>query len=97
MELAQRLGTSQSSITSWEQSRREPDFKTIKKLCEFFGVPMSALLPNDDDTNDDFIGAVAELFNQNPKFRTLFEKVRFMSNSNLDALIAVATAMQKEN
>lgn len=96
MELADYLNTSQSSITSWETGRREPDFATLKKIAAFFNVPLSAILPTDDAVDDDYIGAVAESLHQNPKLRLLFDKSKFLSDVDLDAIISVVSAIQRE-
>lgn len=94
VELADRLGTSQSSITAWESERREPDFKTIKRLADFFRVPLSALLPSESEPDN--LGAIAESLHQNPKLRLLFDRSKFLSDSDLDAVLAVVAAIQKE-
>ena len=94
-ELAERLGTSQSSITAWESERREPDFKTIKRLAEFFNIPIGALLPS-DDVDDEYVGTVAESLHQNPKLKLLFDRSKFLSDSDLDAVLAVVSAIKKE-
>ena len=43
-ELAVKLGVAQSTIGMWESGKREPDYKTLNKLAEFFNVPSSLLL-----------------------------------------------------
>jgi len=96
MQMAEDLGTSQSSITSWETGRREPDFATFKKLAAYFNVPLSALLPKDDTIGEELVSYVAESLNANPKLYTLYSQAKFLSNENLDTLISVATALSKE-
>lgn len=96
MELADRLGTSQSSITSWENGRREPDFATFRKLADFFRVPMSALLPSSDEIDEDYVGALAESLHQNPRLKLLFDKSKYLSDKDLDAVISVVSAIQRE-
>lgn len=96
MELAEKLKTSQSSITGWEQGRREPDFRTIQRIAEFFNVPMSALLPSEDNVTDDYVAAVAESLHLNPKLRLLFDRSKYLSDSDLDAVIAVVSAIKRE-
>ena len=90
MELAEKLGTSQSSITSWESNRREPDFATIRKLASFFNVPMVALLPSDDNVDEDYINVVTESLHANPKLRLLFDRTKNFSEKDLDAMIVIA-------
>ena len=94
MELANQLNTSQSSITSWENGRREPDFATLKKLAEFFNVPLSAVLPNDDNFDTDYIYSVSESISSNPKLKELFEIARLFSNDDIGTLLAVANSLK---
>ena len=93
MELAERIGTSQSSITSWEQARREPDFRTIAKIADYFGVPMTALLPSSDDLDDSYINTIAETLHQNPKMKLLFDHTKNFSEKDLDAILAVVESI----
>lgn len=97
MELAERLGTSQSSITSWESGRREPDFATIRRLADYFHVPMSSLLPSEETADDNYIGSVSQAIAKNPKLRLLFERTQFLSDTDLDAVLAVANALSKDH
>ena len=95
MELAVGLNTSQSSITSWESNRREPDFATIKKIADFFHVPMTALLPSSDDIDESYITVVAETLHQNPKLKALFDRVKNFCDKDLDVLLTVAESINK--
>lgn len=49
MELAQKLGVKQSTISTWERGRRDPDTDTVKKLAEIFGVSIDYLLELNND------------------------------------------------
>lgn len=94
--LAKMLGSSQASITSWENETREPDFQTIRKLATFFNVPMSALLPSDDTAPEDYAIKVADQLHQNPKLKLVFDRSRFLSDQDLDAVLGILSALQKE-
>ena len=97
MELAEGMKTTQSSITSWETGRREPDFATIKKIAEYFRVPMSALLPSEEIEDDGYISSLSQSIAQNPKLRLLFERTKFLSDSDLDAIITIVNAIAKDH
>ena len=97
IELAEGLGTSQSSITSWESGRREPDFATIRRLADYFHVPMSSLLPSEETADDNYIGSISQSIAKNPKLLLLFERTRFLPDSELDAVLAVANALSKDH
>ena len=93
MKLAEGLGTSQSAIAAWENQTREPDFKTIQRLADFFGVPLSSLLPLDTSVDDDFLGMVSESFQKNPKLKELFDLVHVFNDQNLDTMLSVARSI----
>lgn len=50
-ELADKLGVSTSTIGMYEQNRREPNFETLKKICDIFSTQADYLISK-DDTND---------------------------------------------
>lgn len=98
MQMATDLSTSQASITSWETGRREPDFKTFRRLAEYFNVPLSALLPSDDEITDDYVRIVSESLATNPILEKLFNTVKDFPDSKLNVLLTVAESMTiKEN
>ncbi len=41
---ADRFGISQSTIGNWEAGKREPNFKTMQRIADFFGVTVDYLL-----------------------------------------------------
>lgn len=47
--LAVKLGVSQSTIGMWESNQREPNFKTIEQLANFFDVTTDYLLGRTDN------------------------------------------------
>lgn len=95
-KLADELGMSQSAVAAYERDFREPDFATIRKFADYFHVTVSSLLPSSGNVDDDLVQQVAESFHQNPKLGLLFDKARFMTESDLDAVLAVVSAISKE-
>lgn len=49
-QLAEILEVSTTCYAGYEQGYREPDFKTFKKICLFFGVSADYLLGMEDET-----------------------------------------------
>ena len=47
-QLAKHLKVSQRSISSWETGFREPDFKTLNSIAQFFDVSTDYLLGLED-------------------------------------------------
>ena len=67
-ELGDRLGVSESAISHYETGKRQPDFETLLRLGEFFGVSVDYLLGLDapptvskDDLKAAFLGGTEDL------------------------------------
>lgn len=43
-ELGDRLSVSQSTITMWENGKRQPDIETLEEIADFFNVDMNYLI-----------------------------------------------------
>lgn len=46
-DLARSIGQSPSSITMYENGRREPDLETLEALADVFNVPLASLVSDD--------------------------------------------------
>lgn len=47
-ELAQRVGVVQSAVSLWINGKREPDYKTLFKLCEILDTTPNEILGWED-------------------------------------------------
>lgn len=45
-ELGQALGIAKSTISMYENGKREPDFETVEKFADFFNVDMATFFPS---------------------------------------------------
>ena len=95
-KLADELGISQSAVAAYERNFREPDFAMIQKIADYFMVPFSSLMPSDGEPDKELVQQIAESFHANPKLGLLFDRSRYLSESDLDAVIAVVNAIQRE-
>ena len=95
-KLADELKTSQSSIAAWELGTREPDFKTIEKIANYFNIPMQDLFPSETpDTRTEYMaitGIIDILYKRN-KLYQLFTYSKYLSDSDIEVLITVAKAL----
>lgn len=48
-QLGEKLGVSKTAVFYWEKGTREPDIKTIKKLCQLFGISPNDLYGADSE------------------------------------------------
>lgn len=44
LKLSRQTGINRASISHYEKGRREPDFETLDKLANFFGVSLDYLI-----------------------------------------------------
>ena len=94
-KLADELEVSQSSIAAYETGEREPSFAVIEKIAAYFGVPASTLTPFSTATND-YVQNVADSLHSNPKLQLLFDRSKYLSESDLDTVLAVVSAISRE-
>lgn len=48
-QLADKIGITRASLSHYEKNRREPDYKTLEKLADFFEVSIDYLLGRTDN------------------------------------------------
>lgn len=94
-ETAEKLGISRSTIGMYETGAREPDFKTLEKIADFFHVNADYLLgrigqdtiPAREDNqyylNDDARDMAQFLF-ENPEYKVLFDASRKVKKEDID-------------
>lgn len=95
-KLADELGISQSTVAAYEVNTREPDFDMLQRIADYFHVPRSSLVPSSDNVDKDLVYQIAESLHTNPKLTLLFDRSRFLSDGDLDAVLAVVNAIQRE-
>lgn len=49
-EVSRELGISKATLSSWMNGTRQPKIENIDMLCEYFGVPRSAIMEPDGVT-----------------------------------------------
>ena len=53
LEVAKKPDIMQNTYSRYERGIREPDYATLKKIANFFGVSIDYLLGNDDPSLED--------------------------------------------
>jgi len=48
-ELAAKLGISRASLSHYEKQRRQPDYKTLKKIADYFDVTIDYIIGRTDN------------------------------------------------
>ena len=96
-KFARVIGSNQVNVSSWELGTRTPHLTTIRHIANTFKVPLSSLITSDDTgLADDFVQEVADVLQRDPKVRLLFDRARYMSEQDLDVVLSVVNAIQRE-
>ena len=94
---AKEIGSNQVNVSAWELGTRRPYLDTIKHIAETFNVPLSSLISIEDSGMDeDYVREIADMLQRDPKIRLLFDKTKYMSQSDIDAVLNVVKAITKE-
>ena len=93
--LADALDTTQGCIAGWESGRRTPELGAVKRVADYFRVPVTSMLAEKGRVRDDSI-EIAELLSSNEKLRLLFDRTHYLSDTDLDAVIGIVSAISKE-
>lgn len=62
-ELADAAGVAVGSITNWTQGKSEPNLRSLRGLSGALGVPMAALVGDEEDLTEAYRKVVTELAN----------------------------------
>ena len=82
LDLAKRLGTSDTVIAHWEHGRRQPRMEMVGKIAELFGV------------GEDLIFKDLRL-EENPKEKELINNVRLLTPEEQDKVLAMIDLIKK--
>ena len=91
-ELGRIVGVAESTSSHYEVGRREPDFETLLKLGEYFGVPVDYILGNDPVETE--LAEYLEDLRERPETRALLEASRGMTKEQVEAMAAFAKQLR---
>ena len=96
-KFAKVIGSNQVVVSSWEVGSRMPTLATIRGIADTFKVPLSSLISLEESgMEDDYVREIADVLQRDPKIRMHFDRARFMSASDLDAILGVVNAITRE-
>ena len=91
------INSTQAAITSWERGSRIPNLAMITHIADTFKVPVSSLISIENSgMDDDYFRSISDMLRDNPKIRMLFDRVKFLSQSDLDAVLNIVIALTKD-
>lgn len=91
-DLAKAIGQSASSITMYENGRREPNFETLEALADAFNVSLFEFIPV-AETDADFLDEWMYEKPQTPEARILAKGIDKLDPEQRAQALAVVKAM----
>ena len=88
-QLSENLGISRSTIGMYESGSREPDYKTLGAIADFFNVDTdyllgrtsaNTILPNNYSSDEN----VVEFLQKNPDYKVLIDAVCKVKKNDID-------------
>ena len=94
-DICRELGMSSTTVSDWCTGKKYPRVDAMQRLADLLGVLFST--QTTEVCNQDFEDQQRiEILHENPTLRMLFDKQRNMDQTDLNAVLAVVNAIQKE-
>lgn len=94
-DICKALGVSSATASDWCSGKKFPRTDTLQQLADLLGVRFSALT-KESGPADYADQEILEALHQNPKLRLLFDRQKDLSESDMDAVLGVVNAIQRE-
>ena len=96
-KFARAINSNQVNVSAGELGTRMPNLATIRHIADTFKVPLSSLISMEESgLEDDYVREIADMLQHNPQIRMLFDRAKYMSQSDIEAVLSVVDAITKE-
>lgn len=99
IELAKRLGLSNSTISMYERGEREPDFETLDLIGDFFNVDVNYLLGKEIGSTYYLDPQAAEMAKEvfdREELRILFDAVKDVSKEDIEFVTKMVKGLKSD-
>lgn len=93
-KVADDLGLAQSTIAAYEVNEREPSFRMVQTLADYFGISPYILIPFGSDSEKDSVIQYGEIVIGNQKLREIVSEIQTFDNEKLNTILAVARSIK---
>lgn len=99
-ELSLILGLRPSTVSMYENGKREPSFEILEAIADFFNVDMNYLMsgsatPNELVNGDPELTAYLEVLRTRPEMRMLFSVAKGATKEDVEKAVAIIEALRK--
>lgn len=97
-ELAERVGVSESAISQYETGRRQPDYETLLKIADYFGVSVDYLLGKEGGAAvDPELEELLEALRSRKEMRVLFNLAKGASKEDVEQAVRIIEAIRRKD
>lgn len=95
-ELAIKLGKAKTTISMYENGKREPDLVTLEEIADFFNVDLNTLLDSKSsiELNDELQEYLEELKNRS-EMRMLFKLAKGATKEEVEKAVKIIEALKE--
>lgn len=90
-ELSEILGCSESTMSQYISGKRNPDFETLLKIAEEFGVSVDYLLREEKQplTDDEELWEIRQALHDRPELKVMFDLTKNASPAQVKKMLAM--------
>ena len=96
-ELGIRIGVSESAISQYETGKRQPDYETLLKIADYFGVSVDYLLGKDEKSEDSELQEYLEQLKNRSEMRMLFKLAADATKEDVEQAVRIIEAIRKKD
>ncbi len=97
-ELARRLNCAPSTISMYENGKREPTFDVLCEIAKIFSIPVESLISESEAVREDEeLWSLREELRRRPEMRMLFSLTRNASKEDILKTVKIMQALRGED
>lgn len=98
-QLGEVLGLAESTISQYENGKRQPDYETLLRLGEYFGVSVGYILGIEEKSplvnGDEELTELLETLKTRPECRMLFQLSKDATKEEVEKAIRIIEALRE--
>jgi transcriptional regulator with XRE-family HTH domain len=95
-ELGERVGVAESTISQYETGKRQPDYETLLKIADYFGVSVDEILGKQRETEDQELEEYLEQLKNRPEMKMLFKLAANATKEDVEQAVRIIEAIRKK-
>ena len=97
-QLGDVLGLAESTISQYENNKRQPDYETLLRIGEYFGVSVGYVLGAENEkplvNEDEELTEYLEMLKSRPECRMLFQLSKDATKEDVEKAVRIIEALR---